>query len=168
MARAELLAPFILQWEGGFVNNPLDRGGATNRGITLATFRSFYGEDATVEQLRNITDEQWLHIFRTGYWDKWQADRIESQSLANILVDWVWASGTRGITRPQKILGVEPDGIVGEKTLAALAAREQEGLFHQLHAARIAFVENIVRNNPSQKVFLQGWKNRINAIKWEG
>ena len=167
MARAELLMPFILQWEGGFVNNPLDRGGATNRGVTLATYRAFYGKDATVEQLKNITDEQWMHIFRTGYWDKWQADRISSQSLANILVDWVWASGTRGITRPQKILGVEPDGIVGEKTLAALAAREPEGLFHQLHAARIAFVEGIVRSNPSQKVFLQGWKNRINAIKWE-
>ena len=106
MARAELLMPFILQWEGGFVNNPLDRGGATNRGVTLATYRAFYGKDATVEQLKNITDEQWMHIFRTGYWDKWQADRISSQSLANILVDWVWASGTRGITRPQKILGV--------------------------------------------------------------
>lgn len=166
MACAELLVPFILQWEGGFVNNPLDRGGATNRGITLATFRAFYGKDATVEQLKNITEEQWMHIFRTGYWERWQADRIASQSLANILVDWVWASGTRGITRSQKILGVEPDGIVGEKTLAALAAREPEGLFRRLHAARIAFVENIVRNDPSQKVFLQGWKNRINALVW--
>lgn len=166
MACAELLVPFILQWEGGFSDHPADRGGATNRGITLATFRQFYGSGRTVHDLRAMTDEQWMHIFRTGYWERWQADRIASQSLANILVDWVWASGTRGITRPQKILGVEPDGIVGEKTLAALAAREPEGLFRRLHAARIAFVENIVRNDPSQKVFLQGWKNRINALVW--
>ena len=55
---------------------------------------------------------------------------------------------------------------MGEKTLAALAARDPEELFHQLHAARIAFVENIVRNDPSQQVFLQGWKNRINALVW--
>lgn len=168
MARAELLAPFILQWEGGFSDHPADRGGATNKGITLTTFRQFYGQESTVEDLRNMTDEQWMHIFRTGYWDRWHADRIANQSLANILVDWVWASGSYGITRPQKILGVEPDGIVGEKTLEALAEREPEGLFHQLHAARIAFVEGIVRSNPSQKVFLNGWKNRINAIKWEG
>lgn len=166
MACSELLVPFILQWEGGFANNPLDRGGATNRGVTLATFRQFYGSGRTVHDLRAMTDEQWMHIFRTGYWERWQADRIASQSLADILVDWVWASGTHGITRPQKILGVEPDGIVGEKTLAALAAREPEGLFHQLHADRIAFVEGIVRENPSQEVFLQGWKNRINALVW--
>ena len=70
MAKAELLKPFILRWEGGFVDDPLDKGGATNKGITIDTFRSFYGQGATVEQLKNITDEQWLHIFKSGYWDK--------------------------------------------------------------------------------------------------
>lgn len=160
--------PFILRWEGGFSDHPADRGGATNKGVTLSTFQQFYGADRTADDLRAMTDAQWLHIFREGYWNRWQADRIASQSLANLLVDWVWASGTHGITRPQKILGVEADGIVGERTLAALAARAPEPLFHQLKAARIAFVEGIVRSNPSQKVFLQGWKNRINAIGWIG
>lgn len=160
--------PFILRWEGGFSDHPADRGGATNRGVTLATFQQFYGADRTADDLRGMTDAQWLHIFREGYWNRWQADRIASQSLANLLVDWVWASGSHGITRPQKILGVEADGIVGEQTLAALAARAPEPLFHQLKAARIAFVEGIVRENPSQKAFLRGWKNRIEAIAWEG
>ena len=168
MARAELLQPFILRWEGGFSDHSADRGGATNRGVTQATFRHFYGADRTADDLRGMTDAQWLHIFREGYWNRWQADRIASQSLANLLVDWVWASGSHGITRPQRILGVEADGIVGERTLAALAARDPEPLFHQLKAARIAFVEGIVRENPSQRVFLQGWKNRINALEWEG
>lgn len=163
--------PFILRWEGGFSDHPADRGGATNRGVTLATFQQFYGADRTADDLRGMTDAQWLHIFREGYWNRWQADRIASQSLANLLVDWVWASGSHGITRPQRILGVEADGIVGEQTLAALAAlaaRAPEPLFHQLKAARIAFVEGIVRENPSQKVFLRGWKNRIEAIAWVG
>ena len=160
--------PFILRWEGGFSDHPADRGGATNRGVTLATFRHFYGADRTADDLRGMTDAQWLRIFREGYWNRWQADCVASQSLANLLVDWVWASGTHGITRPQRILGVEADGIVGERTLAALAARDPEPLFHQLRAARIAFVEDIVRENPSQKVFLRSWKNRINAIEWVG
>ena len=168
MARAEQLIPFILRWEGGLSDHPVDRGGATNRGVTLASFRHFYGADRTVDDLRGMIDAQWLHIFREGYWNRWQADRIASQSLANLLVDWVWASGTHGITRPQKILGVEADGIVGEQTLAALAARAPEPLFHQLKAARIAFVEGIVRENLSQKVFLRGWKNRIETIAWVG
>ena len=107
MARAEQLIPFILRWEGGFSDHPADRDGATNRGVTLATFQQFYGADRTADDLRAMTDEQWLHIFREGYWNRWQADRIASQSLANLLVDWVWASGSHGITRPQRILGVD-------------------------------------------------------------
>lgn len=130
MAKAELLKPFILKWEGGFVDDPLDRGGATNKGITIGTFRNFYGKDATVEQLKHITDEQWLHIFKSGYWDKWKADDIDNQSIADIVVDWAWASGTvTSIKQVQKILGVAVDGIVGNDTLTAINIAGQRSLF---------------------------------------
>lgn len=167
MADAHKLIPFILRWEGGFVNDPDDAGGATNKGVTIATFRHFFGNDATIEQLKRISDEQWFHIFKVGYWDRWRADEIACQSIANIVVDWVWASGQFGITQVQKILGVNPDGIVGPKTLAALNGRPADALFHQIRAARIAFVENIVRRKPSQKKFLNGWKNRILSFTFE-
>ncbi|MFV0470220.1 MAG: glycosyl hydrolase 108 family protein, partial [Dysgonomonas sp.] len=39
MAKIELLVPFILKWEGGFVNDPDDSGGATNMGVTIATWK---------------------------------------------------------------------------------------------------------------------------------
>lgn len=165
MAKAELLKPFILKWEGGFVDDPLDRGGATNKGITIGTFRNFYGKDATVEQLKHITDEQWLHIFKSGYWDKWKADDIENQSIADIVVDWAWASGTvTSIKQVQKILGVAVDGIVGNDTLTAINTADQRILFDKIHSKRIEFVENIVKRNPSQARFLKGWKNRINSL----
>lgn len=165
MAKAELLKPFILRWEGGFVDDPLDRGGATNKGITIGTFRNFYGKDATVEQLKNITDEQWLHIFKSGYWDKWKADDIENQSIANIVVDWAWGSGAAtSIKQVQKILGVAVDGIVGDDTLTAINIAGQHSLFVKIHNRRIEFVENIVKRDPSQARFLKGWKNRINSL----
>ena len=165
MAKAEALKPFILRWEGGFVDDPLDRGGATNKGITIGTFRNFYGKDATVEQLKNITDEQWLHIFKSGYWDKWKADDIENQSIADIVVDWAWASGTAtSIKQVQKILGVAVDGIVGNDTLTAINSADQRSLFVKIHSRRIEFVENIVKRDPSQARFLKGWKNRINSL----
>lgn len=165
MAKAELLKPFILRWEGGFVDDPLDRGGATNKGITIGTFRNFYGKDATVEQLKNITDEQWLHIFKSGYWDKWKADDIENQSIANIVVDWAWGSGAAtSIKQVQKILGVAVDGIVGDDTLTAINIAGQRRLFVKIHNRRIEFVENIVKRDPSQARFLKGWKNRINSL----
>ena len=41
MANVEKLVPFILKWEGGFVNDPDDLGGATNKGVTLATYTQY-------------------------------------------------------------------------------------------------------------------------------
>ncbi|MEG1498520.1 MAG: glycosyl hydrolase 108 family protein [Bacteroidales bacterium] len=166
MAKAEFLIPFILKFEGGFVNDQLDRGGATNKGITIGTFRQFFGKDATVEQLKNITNEEWMRIFKSGYWDRWKADRITNQSVANILVDWVWTSGVYGIKIPQRVLGIMEDGIVGEKTLAALNTQNSAEFFTKIHAERIKFVDDIVRRNPTQVRFIKGWKNRINDIKF--
>lgn len=48
----------VLKWEGGFVNHPKDPGGATNKGITLATFRQYVKPNGTVEDLKRITDAQ--------------------------------------------------------------------------------------------------------------
>lgn len=102
------------------------------------------------------------------FWDRWKADQIISQPLANILVDWVWASGVNGIKIPQRVLGITADGIVGPKTLAALNAANPKELFDKLHNERIKFVEGIVQRNPSQKKFINGWKRRINAITYNG
>ena len=63
MANHKVLIPFILRWEGGFANVPGDRGGATNKGVTLATFRMVYGSDKTESDLRRMTNSQWEHIF---------------------------------------------------------------------------------------------------------
>lgn len=165
MAKAEILMPFVLRWEGGYSDDPDDRGGATNKGVTLATFRRYYGSDATKGQLRAMTDEQWLHIFRRGYWDKFRADEISSQSVADACVDWAWGSGTATAAKKvQAVLGVTADGIVGGQTLTAINAAQPRQLFAKIMAERLRYVESIAKNNPTQKKFLKGWKNRINAL----
>ena len=94
MANVNKLKPFILKWEGGFVNDPDDLGGATNKGITLTTYKEYRKRkglpDPSVDDLKNISDEEWTEVLKTMFWDRWQANRIENQSVANILVDWVW------------------------------------------------------------------------------
>lgn len=167
MARAERLIPFILKWEGGYVNDKYDKGGATNKGITISTFRHFYGSKMTIDDLKNITDEQWEKIFLVGYWRPFRADDIKCQSIANICVDWAWASGTvTAIKQVQKVLGVPVDGIVGDITIDAINKSDAEELFNRLKKARIDFVNTIVRNNPSQARFSRGWVNRINDIEF--
>lgn len=165
MARSEILKPFILSWEGGFANIPGDRGGATNKGVTIATYRSIFGKERTIEDLRTITDIEWLHIFNTLFWNRWKADDVSDQSIANLLVDWVWASGNYGVKIPQRVLGVSIDGIVGPKTLAAVNSYpDQRELFGKLWHEREEFFKRI--GIGTQKKFLKGWLNRLNGIRY--
>lgn len=171
MANVEKLVPFILKWEGGFVNDPDDLGGATNRGVTLATYAQYCKKKGypvpTVERLKNLSEREWAEILKTMYWDRWKADKIVNQSVANILVDWVWASGVHGIKRPQKILGVSIDGIVGNQTLAAVNARDAKELFYAIKADRIRFIDEICKARPANEKYRQGWMNRINNLTFE-
>ncbi|GAA6349586.1 glycoside hydrolase family 108 protein [Phocaeicola dorei] len=172
MADVKKLAPFILKWEGGWVNDPDDLGGATNMGVTIGTYETYCRKKGypkpTIERLKNLTKEEWTEILKTMYWDRWKADEIKSQSIADILVDFVWASGAHGIKVPQDLVGVIPDGIVGPKTLAAVNSRNPRELFDQIKIARFDFIEDICRKRPANNKFKRGWMNRINDIKFEG
>ncbi|MDO5858996.1 glycosyl hydrolase 108 family protein [Myroides odoratimimus] len=170
-ADIEVLGPVIAKWEGGFVNDPLDRGGATNMGITLNTWKH-YGYDKNCDgkiddkDIKLLTQSDFKYVLKR-YWDKWRADEINNQSVANILVDWYWGSGKWGIIIPQRILGVTADGIVGSKTIAALNATDQQKLFNDVYKAREKFIHDIVKNNPTQQRFLKGWLNRLKDFKYE-
>lgn len=172
MANVSKLLPFILSWEGGYVNDPVDKGGATNMGVTIATWRKVgYDKDGDrdidVDDLRLLSKDDVLsRVLKPHYWDKWKADQIKSQSVANILVDWVWGSGANGIKIPQKLLGLTVDGIVGPKTLAAVNSSDALVLFNTIKTEREAFLWRIVERDPTQKRFIKGWLNRLNALKF--
>ncbi|MEG1728399.1 MAG: glycosyl hydrolase 108 family protein [Bacteroidaceae bacterium] len=172
MANVKLLLPFILKWEGGFVNDPLDKGGATNMGVTIATWRKVgYDKDGDgdidVTDLKLLTEADVLNrVLKPNYWDRWQADRINSQAVANILVDWVWGSGASGIKIPQRLLGLKQDGIVGSVTLTTVNKTDPLVLFNSIKAERKAFLLRIVERDPSQKRFIKGWLNRLNSINY--
>lgn len=170
MADISILAPIIAQWEGHYVNNPNDKGGPTNMGITLGTWQTV-GYDKNhdghidIEDIKILSSEDFQYVLRK-YWDSWKADNIVYQSVANILVDWVWGSGVWGIKIPQRILKVDDDGKVGNKTLTALNNYDQKILFTLIKEARIKFVEDLCNNHPDQNIFKKGWINRINSFKF--
>ncbi len=171
MAKLDPLAKFILSFEGGYVNDPKDRGGATNMGVTIATWKA-QGYDKNgdgkidVKDLRLISVADAINIMRKNYWNRWKADQINNQSLANTLVDWVWGSGKNGIVIPQQMLGVTADGIVGPNTIKALNDVYAPAFFEKLRKRRLQYIDNIIRSNPSQKRFQAGWYRRINAINY--
>lgn len=166
MADVSKLAPLILKWEGGYANDKDDKGGCTMKGVTIAVFRKYYGNYKTCNDLKNITDTQWLHILKTGYWDKMKADQIENQSIANLCVQMCWGSGpVTAIKKIQSCLGANPDGIVGPKTLALLNAPNRKATFDKLWNMRRTWFINIAKVGNNQK-FLKGWLNRLNDYKF--
>jgi lysozyme family protein len=157
----------LLKLEGGYVNHPNDKGGCTNKGITIETFRNFYGENLTCSDLKNITDEQVEAIYKDSYWDPCWGDKIQCPKIAQLIADWAVNSGVKtAIKGVQKIVGVTNDGIMGPMTLKAINEYPTKDLFDALKKARKEFYERIVEKNPSQSCFLKGWLNRLNEYEW--
>lgn len=171
MARVNELVPFIKRWEGGYVCDPDDLGGATNMGVTIGTYTDYRKKKGmkkpTVAELKNISDEEWMDILKTMYWDRFKADEIQSQSVANLCVDWIWCSGTTAIKRVQKVVGAKQDGIVGPKTLSAINSISPLPLFGMIKSERKRFLEEICRKRPANKKFLRGWMNRLNDLQFD-
>lgn len=192
MANIEHFIPFLIKWEAGiskksnetneslfqrarktgWADDPDDLGGQTMVGVTMATYEEYCRRKGypkpTTGRLMDLSYNDWKSILKMLYWDRWNADEIRSQSIAEIVCDFVWASGVHGIKVPQDLVGVIPDGIVGSKTLAAVNSRNPRELFDQIKIARFDFIEDICRKRPANNKFKRGWMNRINDIKFEG
>lgn len=171
MAKIDTLWPFILSWEGGFANVAGDLGGATKYGVTISTWKAQgYDKDGDgdidVDDLKKITPDDAKMICRRNFWNRWKADEINDQSLANMLVDWVWASGKYGITIPQQMLGVKADGIVGPKTIAALNRQNPKEFFNKLFQRRKKYLNDICVSRPANSKFLKGWLRRLDGIQY--
>lgn len=168
MAEAKLMVPFIKKWEGGWANDPDDVGGCTMSGVTIGTFQKYFGKDKTCYDLRQLTEGEWLYIFKNGFWDKMKADQIENQSIAQLCVDMCWGSGSYwAIRKMQRAIGVKDDGIIGPKTLAALNKEPHKEVFDKIWNMRYAWLCNIAKKGNNKK-FLKGWLNRLNDIKYDG
>ncbi len=135
-------------------------------GVTLATWRQVgYDKDGDndidADDMRLLTRDDATIVLKKFYWDRWKADLIENQSVAEILVDWVWGSGKWGVKIPQQLLNVGDDGNVGPLTIDALNAADQQEFHAKVVEARIKFLDDLIQNDPTQERFRKGWMNRL-------
>ena len=169
MAKVDVLLPFILKWDT-WRNIGYDKDGDGDIDV----------QDLKLLSSADVRDR----VLKPHYWDRWKADLIQSQKVANILVDWVWGSGKHGIIIPQRLLGVADDGIVGDKTLSAVNFADPDQLFDAIFQARVDFFNEITEASIREyekkigrkakeaelmkytnKRFLKGWLNRLDDIK---
>ena len=135
---------FVLKWEGGYVNNPNDKGGATNKGITQYTYNSWLVRKGKPRKdVKFISDTEVETIYYENYWLATGCDKM-SKIFAIICFD---TAVNMGIARVQEFLRTAR----WCDTEKFLNAREQK--YREF------------ANYGNQKIFLNGWLNRLNALR---
>lgn len=153
--------PLVLKHEGGYVDHPKDPGGATNKGVTLATFRRYVKADGTKADLRAITDKQVATVYYRHYWSAVNAQALPA-GLDYAVFDFAVNSGpTRAAQFLQRVLGVTVDGRVGPQTIAAAEKAGTSTVIKALCAARLAWLKRL-KHWPT---FGRGWTRRVNDVE---
>lgn len=142
---------FVLKWEGGFVNDPDDKGGATNKGITQNTYNSYLkSKGMQAKSVRYITQAEVEDVYYKQYWLKSGCEKM-SKKFAVLCFDTAVNMGTgivkaTGMTRNEEFL----------------KAAEYKFPEKYIEAKRAKYYEFAKYGN--QKKFLNGWLNRLNAV----
>lgn len=158
----------MLRHEGGYSNHPADPGGATMKGVTLATFRSLVKPGATKEDLKNITPAQLRLVYRRSYWEKVGGPDLPD-GLDFAMFDFAVNSGPAQATKIlQRIVGTEDDGVPGPKTFAAVAKKSAEFLIKEVSADRLEFLKGLKNKRtgkPLWATFGKGWARRVEEVR---
>lgn len=162
---------FIKRWEGGFVNHPADKGGATNMGITLGTLADWRGTDVSVDDVRNLTRAEADEIFRTRYYAMCRCGEMPER-LALVVYNCAVLSGPKtaikfvqeafndlGLTVDGK--GLEVDGVLGRLTMGAV----QQTDANVLADAFMDRQEKYLRSLNTFSTFGAGWLNRMASLR---
>lgn len=165
----------VIGREGGYSNNPADKGGETMWGITAATARAF-GYSGPMAQMTRDTA---IAIYRARYWTQPRFDQVQTldgdiaEKLLDIGVNMGPSTGVKFLQRALNVLNqqgrafpdISVDGGIGAMTLAAMKSfidqRGNDGrrvLLGMIASQQSVRYVEIAEANPSQEAFEYGWQ----------
>ena len=190
MAVYTKIVSFIKSKEGGLSsattdtasNNPSNCGNGsngkpyhTNKGITWSTFKglsSKLGYSATCDNFLKMPDDIWGKIYKDGFWNPMQGDRIQNQAIANTFVEMAWGSGVGSNTSTKGAIPYLKNFFKSKynksfDTITQIVDYVNEldnsgqtpQLFEKLYDFRKSLYTSF--NQPSN---LKGWFNRLDAF----
>ena len=161
--RFNICIAFTLRQEGGYVDDPADPGGATNMGITLATYREWSDDPHLGDlQVKDLTLKTARAIYRSLYWNRLRADALPpgvDLSVFDMGVNAGVGRSARLLQRALGFTGEEVDGAIGPETLAAADRFDARTLVDNLAERQTAYYRSLA----SFRIFGTGWLRRTNA-----
>lgn len=149
MSQFDQIIDRILAHEGGYVNNPRDPGGETQWGISKRSYPTL--------NIRALTRKDAIEIYRRDFWQRVQGDRLP-RGFAFQVVDAAVNHGIGNAVRwMQRAAGVADDGVIGPKTMTAVAASSVADLVLLFNAERLEFYAKL----GTFDTFGRGWTRRV-------
>ena len=149
----------LMKHEGGYVNHPSDPGGETMYGVTkrVANAHGYCGD------MRKLPKSLAKQITEQSYYKAVKGDQLD-RLIAWQLTDAAYNHGNRQAVKfLQRAVGVSDDGLIGPRTLAAVAAMDKNDAVLLFNAERIEFYTGL-RGWIS---FGKGWARRVAGnLRW--
>lgn len=135
---------FVLAREGGYSNHPNDSGGETNKGITHKTYDTYRkSQGLPTRSVKDIIDKEVKEIYYNNYYKASGADKVGDPKLSTVVFD---TAVNMGVSRAKTML------------------EKSNGNVDKYLALRQDKYKEFVQAKQSQKVFLQGWQNRVKDL----
>jgi lysozyme family protein len=151
----------VLEHEGGYVNDPRDPGGRTNMGVTQRAWESYLNRSVTETEMRTLTPENVKPFYKVMYWDRLKGDQLPA-GVDYAAYDLAVNSGVRRAAKYlQEIAGVAADGVIGPKSMEAIAACDPQEVVDVLCDMRLEFLQRL----STFGTFGKGWSRRVAEVK---
>jgi len=155
----------IIKSEGGYVNDPADRGGETNLGVTIGAWGAYLNRAIQPGEMKALTVDTVKPFYKQMYWDKVKGDDLPV-GVDYAIFDFAVNAGVgRAAKFLQRAVGALDDGAIGPGTLALVAKTTPGELLENFAEQKEAFYNSLAEKNPTQKKFLKGWMARVDHVQ---
>ncbi len=179
----ELAHAHVAKVEGDFVDHKNDPGGVTRHGISLRFLEDYSRTEKGRKVLSSLgiytinraaivqmTKEKAKVIYYNAFWTAVKIDKLP-QNVSIVIYDFAVNSGSYyAIRLLQKAIGAQVDGVIGQETiikasLACATPEKEKQVLKFLLEERSKFYIRLAKSKPQMNVFLQGWLNRVEALR---
>lgn len=143
----------LMNIEGGYVDDPNDKGGKTKYGISQKSYPFI--------DIASLTIDKAKEIYKRDYWDRCKCDFLPD-ALSVAVFDFAVNSGVKtSIKILQQALGVKADGIIGNQTIGAANRLPLRKVLDDFMWRRLLYLIKL----KDFKYFGGGWTNRVDKVK---
>jgi len=165
----DVVIEFVLKHEGDRYVYDISINEVSRRGITLETYRHYYGRGDN-NSIKNITIAEAKEIYKNLFWKANKLDSISKIGFTKTAIALMDSEVNIGPSRANKylqyVIGAKPTGVIDKGTLTKLHETKMtdDKMCASLIYMRKRFYARLVAKNSVYSKYHRGWNNRLNDM----